>query len=89
MIYIYVTHRVEDYNKWKPFFDDDEAARKSYGVELKKLFRSVEDTNDIHLLFEAPDEKSAQLCIERPELKQIMQQAGVISEPVFKVLQIA
>ncbi len=89
MIYIYVSHRVADFNNWKPYFDKDEEARKSFGVEVRKLFRSSEDPNDIHILFEAPDEKSAQQCIERPELKQIMQQAGVISEPIFKLLNIA
>jgi hypothetical protein len=63
MIYIYVSHKVADFNKWKPFFDSDEGARKSFGIELKKLFRSAEDPNDVHILFEAPSVISAQQCI--------------------------
>jgi hypothetical protein len=89
MIYIMVSHKIADWDKWKPVFDSDEAARKSYGVELKKLFRSAEDNNDIHVLFAAPDADSAKRCIERPELKNLMQSAGVVSEPVFKILNLA
>ena len=89
MIYIMVSHKVADFNNWKPVFDRDEQARKSFGVEVKKLFRSAEDPNDLHILFEAPNEDSAKQCIARPELKELMIQAGVISEPVFKLLNIA
>jgi hypothetical protein len=89
MIYVYVSHKVADFSKWKPYFDSDEDARKSFGLEVKKLFRAAEDSNDVHILFEAPDEHSVKTCIERPLLKELMQRAGVISEPVFKILNIA
>ena len=88
MIYVYVTHKVADFSEWKSFFDSDEEARKSFGVEVKKLFRSTEDANDVHILFEAPDEHSVKQCIERPELKELMVKAGVVSEPVYKVLSL-
>lgn len=88
MIYVYLTHKVIDFTKWKPYFDSDDEARKSFGVEVKKLFRSTEDANDVHILLEAPDEHSVKQCIERPELKVLMEKAGVISEPVFKILNI-
>lgn len=89
MIYVYVTHKVADFTKWKPYFDSDDDARKSFGVEVKKLFRAADNENDVHILFEAQNEHSAKQCIERPELKVLMEKAGVISEPVFKILNIA
>jgi hypothetical protein len=89
MIYILVSHKVADFEKWKPVFDSDEKARKSFGVNVKKLFRSVDEPNDLHILFDAPDEASAKGCIERPELKKLMESAGVISEPVFKIMDLA
>lgn len=89
MIYIMVSHKIADWDKWKPVFDSDEAARRSFGVNVKKLFRSAEDPNDLHILFDAPDENSAKLCISRPELKTLMQSAGVVSEPQFKILNLA
>lgn len=89
MIYIMVSHKIADWDKWKPVFDSDDAARKTFGVEVKKLFRSADDKNDLHILFEAPSEDAAAQCITRPELKNLMQQAGVISEPVFKILNLA
>lgn len=89
MIYIMVSHKIADWDKWKPVFESDDAARKSFGVEVKKLFRSADDENDLHILFEAPDENSANQCISRPELKNLMQSAGVVSEPVFKILKLA
>lgn len=89
MIYILVSHKIADFGKWKPVFDSDEKQRKSFGVNVKKLFRAVDDPNDIHILFEAPDETSAKACIERPLLKELMLNAGVVSEPVFKILNLA
>ncbi len=89
MVYILVSHKIADWDKWKPVFDSDDADRKTYGVNLKKLFRSAGDPNDIHILFDAPDEASAKACIERPLLKDLMQGAGVVSEPVFKILNLA
>lgn len=89
MIYILVSHKIADFEKWKPVFDSDEKDRKAYGVNVKKLFRAVDDPNDIHILFEAPDAASAKACIERPLLKDLMLSAGVISEPVFKILSLS
>ncbi len=89
MIYILVSHKITDFGKWKPVFDSDEKERKTYGVNVKKLFRALDDPNDIHVLFEAPDESSAKACIARPHLKNLMLSAGVISEPVFKILNLS
>jgi hypothetical protein len=89
MVYILVSHKIADWDKWKPVFESDEAGRKSFGVNVKKLFRAADDPNDILVLFDAPDEASAKECIERPGLKNIMQDAGVISEPVFRILKLA
>lgn len=89
MIYIMVSHKIADWEKWKPVFDGDDEARRKYGVSVKKLFRLVGDPNELHILFDAPDEASAKACIARPELKTLMQDAGVISEPVFKLMNIS
>ena len=89
MVYILVWHKIADWDKWKPVFDKDEDERKSYGVHLRKLFRSVNDPNEIFCLFDAPDENAANACINRPHLKDLMQSAGVVSEPVFKILNIS
>ena len=89
MVYILVSHKIENWDKWKPVFDNDEEERKSYGVNLKKLFRSAQDPNEIFCLFDAPDENSAAECINRPHLKTLMQNAGVITEPEFKILKLS
>lgn len=88
MIYIQLKHRVSDFGKWKTFFDSDYASRKDYGIEVKKLFRSISDPNEVHILFSAPSEENVRRMTERPELKELMAEAGVISEPEIRLFNL-
>ncbi len=45
MPYILVRHKVEDYAKWKPVFDEHGAARKAIGSKGGYLFRNIDDPN--------------------------------------------
>lgn len=88
MVYVYLRHKVKDFDAWKPLFDNDYASRKNFGIEVKKLFRSVSDRNDVHVLFSAPTEESVRQMISRPELKDLMMNAGVVSEPEISILEL-
>jgi hypothetical protein len=88
MVYVYLRHKVKDFDTWKPFFDNEYASRKNYGIEVKKLFRSVSDRNEVHVLFSSPSEESVMQMISRPELKDLMKNAGVVSEPEISILEL-
>jgi hypothetical protein len=83
-----VNHKVKDYDVWKLCFDADENQRLRSGIELNKIFRSVHDNNDIHLLFEAPEAEAAHKFFRAPRLKQLMLKAGVISKPEIRILEL-
>ena len=51
MAYILVRHKVKDYEKWKPAFDEHETTRKDSGSKGGRLFRNTEDPNEIVVIF--------------------------------------
>ena len=89
MIYLYIHHRVKNYEQWKIYFDRDEDERLKSGIELRKIFRSISDSNHVHILFEAPKLDKINKFIKSPRLKEIMQKAGVISEPEIHMMELA
>jgi hypothetical protein len=76
-------HKVEDFNRWKPYFDKDENRRLSFGIKLFKLFRNDADENDVHFIFEIERKEKFLACISAPDLQNLMQEAGVLEKPEF------
>lgn len=89
MSFILVNHKVKDFNSWKPFFDKDQTDQLKSGIVVSKVFRGAEDPNDVHILFETSDMEKVQKFFNNPRLKELMHKAGVISEPVVHVLELA
>ncbi len=86
MNYLFGHHTVEDFDAWKSYFDQDDDRRQESGIRLVQLFRSVDDPNDVHFLFEVDDPQTMKEFMESEETKQIMEKAGVVSEPHIHVL---
>ena len=89
MIYILVSHKVEDYAKWKQVYDSHEDVRSGYGLETRKIFRSVNEPQNIHVLVSSPSIGAFEEFSANGDLKGAMQRAGVISEPEIKILELA
>ena len=87
MAYIMIQHKVLDYAKWKPMYDEHQATRKAYGIRREQLFRGADDPNDLTILFEVSDMNKARELIQSEDLKIVMQRAGVISVPNFHWLE--
>ena len=81
MTHILVRHKVADFAKWKPVYDGHHAARQNAGLREKSLLRSIDNPNEVILLFEAEDLKRAQAFTESSELREAMQKAGVVGKP--------
>jgi hypothetical protein len=81
MTHILVRHKVADFAKWKPAYDAHLAARQKAGLREKNLLRSVDNPNEVVLLFEAEDLKKAQAFSESSDLREAMQKAGVVGQP--------
>lgn len=87
MAYILVHHKVEDYNKWKPVFDNNAGDREEHGSTGGKIFRNADDPNDIFVLLEIRSIENAKKFAQSDSLKEAMKNAGVVSVPEVHFLE--
>ncbi|MBS1915609.1 MAG: hypothetical protein JST87_04985 [Bacteroidetes bacterium] len=76
-----VNHIVKNYEKWKPGFDNDSAARKEAGLELMVIGRSDANPNNLNIVLQASDIAKAKAFAGDPRLKEVMKKNGVTSKP--------
>jgi heme-degrading monooxygenase HmoA len=81
MPYLLVRHTVADYDKWEPFFDEHGTMRKASGSKGARVFRNRDNPNDLVILLEWDDLAKAQEFAQSDDLRQVMQRAGVVSQP--------
>lgn len=87
MAQLIVRHKVKDYAKWKPLFDEHGAIRKAAGSKGGRLFRSEKDPNEVVILFEWDDLGKARKFTESEDLRQRMDRAGVVGKPDLYFLE--
>jgi heme-degrading monooxygenase HmoA len=87
MPYLLVRHKVQDYAKWKPVFDEHSATRKVSGSQGGRLFRNAHDPNETVVLFEWDDLEKARQFAQSQDLQQAMQRAGVADQPDIYFLE--
>ena len=81
MAQLLVHHKVQDYNKWKPFFDEHSSFRAQNGSKGGRVFCNPEDPNDLFILFEWDSVENIQKFAQSDNLRETMQKAGVIGMP--------
>ena len=86
MATVILNHRIEDYSKWRPIFDSDNPRRVNAGMKNEKVFRGVDDPNNIYIIADVADPSSTAKMMEDPDLAAKMKEAGVISKPTVTVL---
>ena len=86
MIYLLVHHEVADYTKWKSVFDASLDWRTHHGERNCRIFRGVQNPNELTLLFEWENFEKAHAFIGLDELKTRMANAGVKSTPRVEYL---
>jgi len=82
-----VRHKVKDYAKWKPVFDEHAATRKANGSKGAHLFRNSENPNEVLILFEWDDLKRARQFAQSEDLRKTMEKAGVLDKPDLYFLE--
>ena len=87
MSYLLVRHRVEDYAKWKPLFDEHRSTRLAGGSTSELLLRNAHDPNELTVLFEWDTLEHAQQFVQSEDLRQVMQRAGVVGQPDVSFLE--
>ena len=86
MAHAILHHTVEDYEKWRPLYDEDESRRTEAGIRTLDVYRDSENPNNIFIYWEVDDPNKLKEMFNDPELKEKMQEAGVSSEPVWNIL---
>ena len=81
MPYITIRHKVKHYDAWKPKFDAHGATRAAAGCKGGHLLRGIDDPNEVVIFFEWDTLEKARKFADSPELKEAMEQAGVIDKP--------
>jgi heme-degrading monooxygenase HmoA len=81
MTYVMVIHRVEDYAKWKPVYDEDGAIRKAKGSKGASVMRNTKDPNHLIVITEWENLEKAKNFIESEYLKKTMLKSGVVGRP--------
>ncbi|MGA2154877.1 MAG: hypothetical protein ABSH37_10710 [Bryobacteraceae bacterium] len=78
MIYMLCRNLVVDFARWHAVFASHQAAHRNAGLQLLKLWRSVEEPNNIFFLFEVASMDKAREFINDPEASKAAQASGVI-----------
>ena len=86
MIYLLVHHEVADYPKWKAAFDSALDWRTKNGERNSRIFRGVQNPNELTLLFEWENFEKAHAFMSSDELKTRMASAGVKTTPRVEYL---
>jgi hypothetical protein len=79
--FVLVRHKVKDFATWKAGYDGHRPKRQEAGLTEKHLLRSADDPNEVVLLFEAQDLNQAREFAASADLRQKMQEVGVIDRP--------
>ncbi len=79
-----IAHKVKDFDAWLKAFDaEGKAARAANGLVDRGISRDLTDPNLIYITFAVSDLAKVKARLNNPELKKIMEGAGVISKPVI------
>jgi hypothetical protein len=84
-----IRHKVKQYSKWRPWFDQHAMAQRSAGLTNPRVFRSPDDKNEVVILFDTDDTKRAKDFVASLELKETMARAGVSDSPTVYFLESA
>ena len=76
--------KVKDYAAWRASYDSSEKMRQSAGIMNGRVFRSVEDPNDVVVIQDVTDETKALTWLDSEQLKTGMRNSGVMGAPIVR-----
>lgn len=79
--FMLVRHKVRDFSEWKRGYDGHLPKRVEAGLTERYLLHGNPDPNEVVILFETRDLDRARRFAPSPELKERMQEVGVVDKP--------
>ena len=86
MPHLAVRHKVQEFTAWKAVFDRFAPERRAGGEISYQIYHLDDDHNEIALLFEWDTIANAKAFVASDTLRNAMQSAGVIGEPIILFL---
>lgn len=78
MPYLFVRYAVKDYQRWREVFDPDTVDQRAAGAHVRYALQDADDPNQINLLAYVTNRESVEKFGTRPELKCLIEKAGVL-----------
>jgi len=78
MTFMLCRNRVADFSRWKTVFASHEAAHRDAGLRLIRLWRGIEERNNVFFVFEVESIGKAREFISDPEAAKAGEASGVI-----------
>ena len=77
MAIMVLNFEVDDYDVWKPMFDEDPAGRRESGATGHVVSRAVDNPNEVFIRVEFPSVEQAKTFRERLIGSGVMERAGM------------
>lgn len=81
MNHLLIRHKVSDFTIWKVAYDAHAASRTTAGLTELHLLRSIDNPNEVVILFSVADLNKAKTFAASDDLRAAMQRAGVTDKP--------
>src|ERR1700687_3498052 len=79
-----VRHKVRDYGQWRPIFDGNVEMQRAAGLINPRVYHSADSNkSEIVVVFDTTDTKRAKDFAASADLKEAMEKAGVLDEPMI------
>lgn len=85
--FMLIRHKVRNFTIWKQGYDAHATKRGEAGLTEKYLLRGTQAPNEVVVLFEVQELNRAQAFAESADLREKMQEVGVIDKPDIYLLQ--
>ena len=84
---VIVRHRVSNYAKWKPSYDEHDSMRLANGMHSYVIGRGLgKDSNTVMVALKTDDVEKAKAFSKNASLKTAMQKGGVVGTPTFRYI---
>ena len=83
MATLFIRHTVANFATWKQVYDSVADFQKSGGVTAQAVYQAADNPNDVTITHDFASLEQAQAFSNNPELRAIMERAGVVGAPTL------
>ncbi len=87
--FLIIQHTVKNYDDWKKEFDKHQKVRSDYKISLTALGKDLDNPLNVVAIFNTDNTDNITSFLEKSDLKEVMKNAGITSEPVSQIMALA